>query len=954
MSAHRTAKATVTICLVAGLLTACRDTTLVPPRSLDSPSAMAVARGKVCLATGEDAERVVRYAIFPCEDGEIGAIGLVTNEQSDRLALMDLNAPLPRLVDLDPTTPGPNHLEVGRLPVDVAASPDGSVAYTLNQLDRDISIVDLFAPRVLDARFRVDETPIAMDVDPSSGEVIVAAGSPTRLYGFAGISYCDADQPCDDSPDPSEVEPRTLDLPGTVSGMVVDPRGGDVWVVYRDLGYASVVSFGDTPDGFDTACLSGQDDKPCLVAHVSLGAECSDGLDNDGDGLVDQQDIQCFGPTGAESATGIGRIPMDACANGLDDDEDGLVDRDDPECALASGVDEAVAPVLDAAVCGDGTDNDGDGTLDYPNDAQCYGVGGRTEATIRTVGFDAVGIDSHGVFVYVADRANEQVLVIDAGRKQLIDGPASEIPSTQALDPGLGVDMSPSPLNVQGAIDRDVLWIDPADDEHAVIRYDFGAWVSANNGSIQYIDTAVTFCEVRGEIVPRDEFWRGLQSDAETDCLTVPAFPLQSAVDRVLAADPSLPASCLDADFVACAECLATGELACAPCENYADTQFELCQRGFLADEGPTRYVNPRFALRDGGGDDGRLLGDGTCNQPDELVVAMQLYAEENPTGPQDLKCTSLLMPQPRDIDTITAAVTDINDFGRAELFQLRTLQYEIQDDAAEPLVGFRPSDQRILNEGINVTFEGIIPGTQRTDGLMAEAAEDDGSIWVDVGFNPCDRGVEVGDHFLITSETLGSCDVALQSEALEYEVVERDGSQLRIAPFEGGEQVVPVRDCFEEGFAYEVRAIDQWVVAGETSGFLSPYQSVRGACVPRFGADQLTSRVRTAEIYEGPYYRFYLHPGVTVDNEDPDASDPILPLRDLSFTFQTSSGFQPVLFPTCSSVGQQCAAGLFPAQVLWVPGLPGGSLLLSPDPNDEFIHVRNLDDGAGGYTVVR
>ncbi len=40
------------------------------------------------------------------------------------------------------------------------------------------------------------------------------------------------------------------------------------------------------------------------------------------------------------------------------------------------------------------------------------------------------------------------------------------------------------------------------------------------------------------------------------------------------------------------------------------------------------------------------------------------------------------------------------------------------------PVVGFRPSDQRILTEGVTATFEGIVPDTQRTDGLFAESAE--------------------------------------------------------------------------------------------------------------------------------------------------------------------------------------------------------------------------------------
>lgn len=932
----------VMVLLLASL--GCRDPTLVPPRSLESPSAMAVARGDVCLVTFDDADRVQRFEFKPCEDGERGAIGLITNEQSDRLAFMDLNSSLPRLVDFDAGTPGPNHLVVGRLPVDVAVSPDGTVAYTLNQLDRDVSIVDLYTPEVLTSRFSVDETPIAMDVDPVSGEVVVAAGSPTRLYGFAGISYCGAGERCTDSPAPEEVERRTIDLPGTVSDLVFSPAGGDLWVVYRDLAYASVVSFDATPDGFDTPCLSGTDSKPCVVAHVSLTFECRDGLDNDGDGLVDAADPQCYGPRGAESPLGIGRLETGTCANGIDDDGDGLIDRDDPNCALASGAEDVAAfDEPPQTVCSDGIDNDGDGSVDYPNDTGCYGALGRSERFVPHTGFDAVGIDPHGVFVYVADRVEEQILVVDARRKRLIDGPASELPRADAFDAELGVDLAPSPLAVQGAIDRQLVWVDPDDADHVIVRYDFGAWVSANNGSIQYIDTVVSFCEFTGEVVDNPAFWRGEQSEAESNCLSLPRFPLDTATSRVLAADSTLPAGCLEPDFVECVSCVEAGELPCAACLPYADTQFELCQRAFV--DQVTQYVNPRFALRDGGGDDGRLLGLGTCEQPDELLESMQEAAQENPSGPQGLKCDSLLMPQPLQPSALSLEPTDVSGLsalGRADLFELRTLQFDTTA-GNEPIVGFRPFDQRILTEGITTTFEGIIPGTQRSDGLFAANAEEDGSIWVDVGFNPCTQGVAPGDRFIVTGEPRSRCAV---TDDLEYEIVETTHSEVRIAPVDGLAAAVPVRNCFETGFTYEVRASDEWIVVGEGAGFLSPYEAAFGQCVPRYSSSDVTSRVRTGELYQGPYYSFYMYPGF--------AGDDVQPVRGTSTTFRVSSGFSSVSFPTCSSLGQRCAAGLFPVDVLWVPGLPAGTLLLSPDPNDEFVHVRNLSDAAAGYTVVR
>lgn len=918
----------------------CREPTLVPPRSLDSPTSIAVARGGVCLTTFESAERVIQYVVERCEGGERGAIGLIANEQSDRLALMDLSIGTPRLVDLEPSVPGPNHIEVGRLPVDVAASPDGFAAYTLNQLDRDVSIVDLLNLSVHPQRYSVDEIPIALQVEPVSGEVVVAAGSPSRLYSFEPAGVCGDS---DDCPAPNDIVPRFVELPGTVSDFVFHPQGDEAWIVYRDLDYATTVSFGATPEGFDTACLNGVDVKPCVTANIPLTFGCADGLDNDGDGLVDQQDSRCFGPSGAESALGLSRAPRGACSNGIDDDEDGLVDREDPECIDPAGAEDELAPYDEVPLtpCNDGVDNDGDGLVDFPEDPDCYGPLGRTERRVEANGFDSVGVDTHGVFFYITDRVGEQVLVVDGRLKQLIDAPVSQIPSSAPVDAELGIDVTPSPLDIQGVIDRRITWQDPNDSSHVVVRYDYGAWTSSNAGVLQYVDTAVTFCEFTGEVVATEDFWRGRESDAESDCLELPAFPLADATSRVVAADPTLPEACLTEQFIECATCLEGDEESCEACDAFASTQFDLCQRAY-GSETATLYVNPRFGLRDVGGDDGRLLSKGTCEQPEELIETMQGYADANPGGPQDLTCDSPLMPQP-----ISPAIldpdsdADIDDLLRADLLELRTLQFDTEA-SLEPLVGIRPADQRILTEALMVTYEGVIPGTSRNDGVFDAEPLDDGTIWFDVGFSPCARGVQPGDRLLVTSAADG-CDIGDQPE---YEIMEVTASEVRIAPIAGFNDDVPTRECYATAASYEVRVSGEWTVVGDSSGFLSPLRAAHGQCVQRFAADELGSRVRTDALFDGPYYSLYLYPGL-----DPME---VQPIRGTAFTFQSSSGFESATFPTCSSLGQQCAAGLFPAQIVWVPGLPNGTLLLSPDPNDNFVHIRNLDDQAAAYTVVR
>jgi hypothetical protein len=75
--------------------------------------------------------------------------------------------------------------------------------------------------------------------------------------------------------------------------------------------------------------------------------------------------------------------PPPACSNGVDDDGDGLVDMADPGCSSTSDTDEynAPPPPPPATQCADGVDNDGDGLIDL-NDAGCTDSSDNDEATI--------------------------------------------------------------------------------------------------------------------------------------------------------------------------------------------------------------------------------------------------------------------------------------------------------------------------------------------------------------------------------------------------------------------------------------------------------------------------------------------------------------------------------------------------------------------------------------------
>lgn len=94
--------------------------------------------------------------------------------------------------------------------------------------------------------------------------------------------------------------------------------------------------------------------------------ECADGIDNDGDGLIDYgEDPDCSSPFddtesgsiggGTTSTGGGGAITRDACADGVDNDGDGLIDFGrDPGCSSWTDNDET-----DEADAGDVGGGDG-------------------------------------------------------------------------------------------------------------------------------------------------------------------------------------------------------------------------------------------------------------------------------------------------------------------------------------------------------------------------------------------------------------------------------------------------------------------------------------------------------------------------------------------------------------------------------------------------------------------
>lgn len=106
------------------------------------------------------------------------------------------------------------------------------------------------------------------------------------------------------------------------------------------------------------------------------GPPCADGVDNDGDGLIDFPDDQ-----GCRDADDESEQP--ACGDGIDNDGDGKIDfPNDPGCPIPHSDDEMDGcPGPTCPQCGDDIDNDGNGKTDFPDDPGCTSASDPLEFT---------------------------------------------------------------------------------------------------------------------------------------------------------------------------------------------------------------------------------------------------------------------------------------------------------------------------------------------------------------------------------------------------------------------------------------------------------------------------------------------------------------------------------------------------------------------------------------------
>ncbi|MFA6528689.1 MAG: hypothetical protein WCT46_04060 [Candidatus Gracilibacteria bacterium] len=153
-----------------------------------------------------------------------------------------------------------------------------------------------------------------------------------------------------------------------------DSGGAEVECVSDQLAAATEPNCGPAEDGTvtddDQDGTADYQDAGChdpvtgvYDENRSEGTDCNDGIDNNGDGLIDADDLGC-------QVEGVyintARFEGESCFDGIDNDGDGSIDAADDGCA--SGGDNS-----EWGTCGDTLDNNGNTWIDW-SDPVCLDV----------------------------------------------------------------------------------------------------------------------------------------------------------------------------------------------------------------------------------------------------------------------------------------------------------------------------------------------------------------------------------------------------------------------------------------------------------------------------------------------------------------------------------------------------------------------------------------------------
>lgn len=349
-------------------LVGCQDTVSQNANNLDRPEHMTVVCTKTlsCIAPLEIME--------DCSGEDVGRhCGFVTNGAHGDLAILDLSAGT--ALDTDPFIPGFTRRNLEGQPGNLTAVPSEDALFIVNKEAGGLGP-------------RIDRLSLTHYLDEATFQALPASGGPLLWIPGETTQVLAVGIPEQKTlvlirPESfGEVASDALDqipLNGRPSDLALSPDASILYVAFENIAHVSA---------YDTETFS-------ILWNASIAPTCVDGFDNDGDGLVDGEDLGCSDgdlwsetePTPSACNDGVDNdgdglvdYPEDPgcyrsndisegtdsppCTDGVDNDGDGLVDADDPECSLGSGLRESYA-------CSDGIDNDGNGLVDLEDSQGC-------------------------------------------------------------------------------------------------------------------------------------------------------------------------------------------------------------------------------------------------------------------------------------------------------------------------------------------------------------------------------------------------------------------------------------------------------------------------------------------------------------------------------------------------------------------------------------------------------
>ncbi len=416
-------------------------------------------------------EQLVAKSQTECqeENGYFEQSVFAVNQSTASVAYIDYYPKKTRFtpIDITASVPGVTSIPIGDRPQSIAGDSLGVFVVVTSTINNELSIISV-SDRQEIAYQQLDKKPskIVYHQNSSAFLVFFQDGTVRKLtIDFdCGAGENIFPEKCTLNKDKISVNWQNATvLDGSPIGFAAHPTKNTGYVSYSDRRYISVIGF----DEAEGTCLSGAS-YPCEIDRLGAGFGCADGIDNDGNGLIDEQDDSCFYPWSVEGAGNdpddlqAGYAGIGECNDGIDNSGNGLIDALDPACISSSDASETETGYQSMVygTCGNGTDDDGDADADradrkcaWPTDDEnadsgsetygiglcrdgkdnnkngltdaedpaCYGPNGLSETPLVSSGRGAIDIDPKGRWLYVLDPTDSQLIVIDLETGKTID-----------------------------------------------------------------------------------------------------------------------------------------------------------------------------------------------------------------------------------------------------------------------------------------------------------------------------------------------------------------------------------------------------------------------------------------------------------------------------------------------------------------------------------------------------